>query len=79
MAMSFKDLEREAMDLPEEQRLELAERLTESIYRVTDPAMAQAWEDEAARRVEQIRLSADVLVDGDEVLREADAILNEEV
>lgn len=55
MAMSFKELEREAMDLPEEQRLELAERLTESIYRVTDPAVEQAWEDEASRRVEQLR------------------------
>ncbi len=49
------DLYEDAVQLPESERRVLAERLLDSLEEVPESGVEQAWEKEAARRLEDIR------------------------
>ncbi|MBW3541023.1 MAG: addiction module protein [Planctomycetes bacterium] len=44
----------ELMELPPEARLEIGERLIESVPPFADPEIARAWSDEIARRLKEV-------------------------
>ncbi|MCA1659420.1 MAG: addiction module protein [Verrucomicrobiaceae bacterium] len=46
-------LSQEALELPPDQRLALAQRLLDSVDPEPDPGAAAAWESEIARRIAQ--------------------------
>jgi|GEM_PF-4370293 len=52
--------------MPENDREDLSARLTAS--RARDPAIRQAWLDEAERRMELVRAGKMLLIDADEAL-----------
>jgi putative addiction module component (TIGR02574 family) len=61
----------EALALPEEDRLYLAEALQESVAPVeSQEEIDAAWREEIVRRVKSIENGTAVLLDGDEVMRE---------
>lgn len=74
--MDLKEIEREALNLAPEERLQLAERLTESL-RHTDDEVERAWADLAMKRLQEIREGKDVLVDEEEAMKEIYSALNE--
>ena len=55
----LEDIEREAISLPKDQRLKLAEKLISSVDEVGDTGVDEAWEVEISRRIESYR-SGDV-------------------
>jgi putative addiction module component (TIGR02574 family) len=61
----------ELMDLPPEARLELGERLIESVPGFADPEVRQAWSQEIARRVKEVDDGLVELIPAEDVLREA--------
>lgn len=75
--MSSKPIQKiqaEALDLPVKDRAHLAHRLLESLDedRVEDPsAVAEAWDTEIARRVDDYRTQGSTPVPAKEVLGEA--------
>ena len=64
--MSIDELTAVALQLPEDDREELIARL--SAHRGRNPAVRQAWLDEAERRMELVRAGKMRLLDADEVL-----------
>lgn len=44
----------QALTLPEEQRVEIADQLYQSIHGPVDPEVEAAWEEEIARRLKEI-------------------------
>ena len=61
----------EALALPEEDRLYLAEALQESVEPIeSQEEIDAAWRDELERRLKSIEDGTAVLLDGDEVMRE---------
>lgn len=64
--MTIEQIEAVALELPEDDREELIARLTAS--RTRDPAVRQAWLDEAERRMELVRAGKMRLIDADEAL-----------
>lgn len=76
MGMSIEDLEREIATLPVDDRVQLAERI---MARDTDPAVAEAWYDEAERRADEVRRGAGPpLADSGEVMARLDSIVGKE-
>lgn len=68
MTSTAKDLLRNALALPEEERRRLGEALLDSIP-ANDPAgVHQAWVEEARRRAEEVASGAGGLLDLDESL-----------
>jgi putative addiction module component (TIGR02574 family) len=63
--MSIDEIEAAALELPDGDRDELIERLS---TRRDDPAVRQAWLDEAERRMELVRAGKMRLIDADEAL-----------
>jgi putative addiction module component (TIGR02574 family) len=55
MARTAKEIIQEAMEMPPEERAKLAERLLSSLDAPKDEDVEVAWQQEAARRLEQIR------------------------
>ncbi len=76
MALSIDELEAEILKLPEEQQRELLDRMNRSID-AFDPGVREAWNGEIARRVQEIREGRAILFDEDDVMAEAEAMLNE--
>ena len=56
-----------ALALPEDDRLELADRLIESLDGPPDDDVERAWADEIARRLEEVRSGKVVTVPWEEV------------
>ncbi len=56
-----------ALALPEDDRLELADRLIESLDGPPDDDVERAWTDEIARRLEEVRSGKAVTVPWEEV------------
>ncbi len=54
MARSLQELLREASQLPENDRAELAGRLIQSLEGPPDPDVEAAWADEVERRIREI-------------------------
>ncbi len=68
--MSIDEIEAAALELPLDDREELIIRL--SAHRSRNPAVRQAWLDEAERRMELVRAGKMRLLDADEVLADPD-------
>src|SRR5262249_10524781 len=60
----------EALHLPDEERAEVAATLLESLDGPADPGAEQAWREEIARRLEQVRRGEAVLVPWEDVKRQ---------
>jgi len=51
MDLNAETIQSAAFALPEEEQLQLAERLIEHVYGAADPAIEQAWREEITRRM----------------------------
>jgi len=75
VTVAFKTLLEQAMELPDEQRAELAALLLRSLEpddepNVTDAEWQEAWALELDRRMATVRDGTAALVDGEAVLRD---------
>lgn len=73
--MDFESLEREALRLPPEERARLAQELLESLESLSEPELERLWLDEAERRAAQIDRGEVDVIPGEQVMREARALL----
>lgn len=67
MIASTEQIVAAALALPEDDRLELADRLMESLDGPPDDDVERAWADEIARRLEEVRSGKVVTVPWEEV------------
>lgn len=75
MSKALEEITREAIQLPRQDRLALAERLLEIDDLVADPEVAMAWEDEILARIQAVDEGRATGISRDEVMREADSRL----
>ncbi len=73
--MSFVTIEKEALDLPMQERAKLAQRLHESLDKVSETEAEQLWLDVAARRAEEIDQGTVQLVSAEELESRVQALL----
>jgi putative addiction module component (TIGR02574 family) len=73
--MNTETIRREALSLPVQERAELAEQLLSSLDALSEPAIAQRWLQEAARRAEESDQGSAKRFSADEVRRQAQALL----
>lgn len=73
--MSFVTIEKEALDLPMQERAKLAQRLLESLDEVSEAEAEQFWLDVAARRAEEIDQGTVQLVSAEELESRVQALL----
>jgi len=71
ISTDLKELEEKAMQLPPQQRAELAERLIASLDRLDDAEYERLWVEEAARRYEEYEKGNISGRPADEVFRDA--------
>lgn len=79
MTVVFKDLEAQVLALPEHERSVLMRRLLESLDTVFDDspqAVAQAWDEEVARRVAEFEAGAGQDIPIEQVQAEVRALLD---
>jgi putative addiction module component (TIGR02574 family) len=76
MSVSMEQIEREALELPPEQRARLVDKLWESLGETTEPVLSQEWQTEIERRRREILEGKVKAVPGDEVSRQAWARVN---
>jgi putative addiction module component (TIGR02574 family) len=67
MASTLSDLKKEAAQLPEHERAELALSLIESLDGPADPDVEEAWAQEIERRVRQFEKGEAELIPAEEV------------
>lgn len=82
MGAALKEIEKQALQLPLKERSELAHRLIVSLDdepEESPEAIAQAWDEEIARRVAEIDAGTAKLVPHEEVLAEIDELLRKTV
>ena len=70
------DLLRKALALPAEERAALANTLLDSLEAADEPVQA-AWDEEVARRIEDLKAGKAVTVPWEELHRELLAVVNE--
>jgi putative addiction module component (TIGR02574 family) len=75
--MTMRALEKELLDLPPVSRVQLAEKILESIDDFTSPEVAQQWDREIEKRVSQIQSGSEKGIPADEVMKQARRALNE--
>ena len=78
MAALLKEIENQALQLSRQERGELIHRLIvslESTVGVTPEAIAQAWDEEIARRVAEIDAGTAVLIPHEQVMAKIDEML----
>ncbi len=66
----FAELRAEVLQLPEKERLRLADELYDSVEQGPVPDLSPAWKAEISRRLKSIEDGTAVLHDHDEVVRE---------
>lgn len=82
MGAALKEIEKQALQLPLKERSELAHRLIVSLDGEPEDspeAIAQAWDEEIARRVAEIDAGTAKLIPHEEVLTEIDELLKKSV
>ncbi len=67
MPITLDQIVEEARRLPREQVAELVDRLTLTLHQAMDPAVEDAWKEEARRRVAEIESGSVQGVPGEEV------------
>lgn len=75
--MTMRALEKEVLELPPRSRVELAEKIIESIDDFTDSNIANQWDEEISRRVAEIESGVENHVPDDEVMKKARRAVNE--
>lgn len=70
MSLTFEELTEEAMQLPAESRVLLADKLVESLDSEQPDQIQQLWATEAIRRRDEIRSGQVHSVQGEQVLEE---------
>lgn len=73
--MDLKQLEAEAFALPPEDRATLARRLLWSLEEIPEAEFDRLWGEESARRAAELDAGTAKLIPGDEVARQARALL----
>ena len=73
--MDIESLEREALQLPAEERARLARELLDSLDALSPDELDRLWLEEAGRRAAQIDAGGVELVSAEEVDRKARALL----
>jgi putative addiction module component (TIGR02574 family) len=68
MALTFDQLEREALALPDAERAELAKHLWETIDPPCDPDIENAWKIEVRHRIQELDEGKVTPVPGEEVM-----------
>jgi hypothetical protein len=76
MSSALADAVKVALDLPVHQRLALANFLLESTDPEPDPAIEAVWDEEIRERIRAIDEGRAIGVSHDEVMRQADELLN---
>ncbi|MBZ5567964.1 MAG: addiction module protein [Acidobacteriia bacterium] len=76
MSPEISDLLRRALALPVDERAALAHTLLDSLE-VTDESVQQAWDDEVARRIGDLKAGKAVTVPWEQLHRELLAMVNE--
>ena len=82
MGAALKEIEKQALQLPLKERSELAHRLIVSLDGEPEDspeAIAQAWDEEIARRVAEIDAGTAKLIPHEEVVTEIDELLKKSV
>ncbi|NOX99934.1 MAG: addiction module protein [Verrucomicrobia bacterium] len=72
MQATLEELEKEAMQLPEDQKISLAHKILQSTEPPEDPAANALWEAEIIRRIEKLDKGKTELHDASEVFAELD-------
>lgn len=73
--MELSQIEHEALRLSETERVALTNKLLQSLEHASEKSIAELWAIEAAKRAEQIDQGIAVLIDSDDVEKEALALL----
>ena len=76
MSASIEQIEREALELPPEQRARLVDKLWESLGDTSVPVLSQEWQTEIERRRREILEGKVKPVPGEEVSRRVWARVN---
>jgi len=71
MANRARDLESQALELPAEDRAQLAERLLASLEALADPEAESLWLEESERRLAELESGASTGAPADEVFRKS--------
>jgi putative addiction module component (TIGR02574 family) len=74
--MTVADLETKILELSPKERARLAQRILESLEALSEDEIAALWLQEAERRDQALDEDPSRAVPGDEVLREARALLS---
>lgn len=77
MAATLETLEKKVLTLSPSSRVQLAERILESVDDFTDPEVARAWDAEIRRRVKEIREGKATPIPAEEVMAKARRALHE--
>ncbi len=75
--MTLRLLEKEVLELPPRSRMRLAEKIMASIDDYSTPELEAAWDDEIARRVQEIKSGAEKGIPAEDVMKEARRALHE--
>ncbi len=78
MTEQASEILKKALALPENERADLASSLIESLDPTVEPDVEAAWQEEIARRMEELRAGRAQTVPWNEVRVKAQAILHEE-
>ena len=76
MSREVSDLLKRAMELPAEERAALANTLLDSLE-ATEPSVEEAWDQEVARRMDDLRAGRAVTVPWEQLHRELMKLANE--
>lgn len=71
MGVDIEQIEREALELPPEQRARLVDRLWESLDDTTVPGLSKEWQADIKERGRDIDEGRVQLIPGEQVVREA--------
>ncbi len=72
MQSNLETLEREALQLPEDQRITLAHKILQSTEPEEDAAIGQWWEEELVRRIDRLDSGQTELHPASDVFRDLD-------
>jgi len=70
MNISFEKIAQEALSLPNDARIELADRLVESLDPFEESEFQTLWSDESVRRRDEVRKGLVNTIPGDEAVKQ---------
>ena len=70
MNISFEKIPQEALSLPNDARIELADRLVESLDSLEESEFQTLWSDESVRRRDEVRKGLVNTIPGDEAVKQ---------